>query len=78
MSYYVHDSSFSEYSDISNVFYSCTPKFQVNKYEVYKEMAGLEGGDILQLFCTLGTSEKGIVSEKDAYKVYQESVSGGV
>ena len=68
--------SFPEYYGISKVLYSCTSKFQVNKYEVSKKMASF-GSFILLLFYILEPQRREIVSEEDAYKAYQESVSRG-
>ena len=68
--------SFPEYYGISNVLYSCTSKFQVKKYEVSKEMASF-GSFILLLFYILEPQRREIVSEEDAYKAYQGSVSRG-
>ena len=73
---YIYIYSFPEYYGISNVLYSCTSKFQVNKYEVSKEMASF-GSFILLLFYILEPQRREIVSEEDAYKAYQGSVSRG-
>ena len=75
---YIHTyiCSFPEYYGISNALYSCTSKFQVNEYEVSKKMAGF-GSFISFLFYILEPQRREIVSEEDAYKAYQGSVSRG-